>query len=498
MTRVALYARVSTEEQTDGYSLEAQLTAMRDHAARQGWQVLAEFVDAGYSARTDNRPQFKAMIGEAKERKFDIILVHKFDRFARSREHSVTYKALLRKLNISVQSVTEPTDPDSPSSIILEGMLEVMAEWYSANLSQETQKGKRQRAQSGLYNGTLCYGYQKGEDGIPTPHPFEAEGVRKAFEAYATGNYSDKDIADLLNSLGHRTRSNWGVRPWSKDSVTALLRNPFYLGHTKYHGKLLPGKHQPIISEELFARAQEVRKRRTRAPRSNCKHFRTYILSGILRCVTCGGRLTAQSVRGNRYYRDRAGLRSQPCTQPQTGIRADEVEAQLDSIVAQFRLLPTWRERVLDLISSRPERQRLQRERERLEEKLRRLAKQYREVEIDEEEYRRERDATRRKLSSLVVPAETEVLAAGAYLEDMVQVWSTATLEEKRSMALLIFDAVYYDVAAKRIAALKPKAAFIPVFRQSPCLVETSDGMFSIGGSDGIRTRDLLLDRQVC
>ena len=226
---------------------------------------------------------------------------------------------------------------------------------------------------------------------------------------------------------------------------------------------------------------------RTCAPRSNCKHFRIYILTRILRCVTCGGRLTAQSVRGNRYYRDRASLRSQPCTQPQTGVRAEEVEAQLDSIVARFRLLPTWRERVLDLISSRPERQKLQRERDRLEEKLRRLAKQYREVEIDEEEYRRDRDATRKKLNGFVVPAETEVLAAGAYLEDMVQVWSTATLEEKRGMALLIFDAIYYDVTAKEIAALKPKAAFIPVFRQSPSFVETSDGMFSIGGSDGGR-----------
>ncbi len=498
MTTAALYARVSTEEQTDGYSLEAQLAAMRDHAARQGWQVVAEFVDAGYSARTDNRPQFKAMIAEAKARRFDIILVHKFDRFARSREHSVTYKALLRKLHISVQSVLEPTDPDSPSSIIFEGMLEVMAEWYSANLSQETQKGKRQRAHSGLYNGTLCYGYQKGQEGIPIPHPFEAEGVRQAFQAYATGAYSDKDIADLLNALGHRARSTWGIRPWSKDSVTALLKNPFYLGYTKYRGALLPGKHAPIISEELFARCQEVRKRRTRAPRSNCRHFRTYILTGLLRCVSCGGRLTAQSIRDHRYYRDRASLRSQPCNQPQTGVRADEVEAQLDAVVARFRLLPSWRERVLDLISSRPERERLQRERVRLEVKLRRLAQQYREVEIDEEEYRRERDATRKRLDALVVPAETEVLAAGAYLEDLAQVWATATMEEKRNMALLVFDAIYYNLTAKQIAALKPKAAFIPVFRQSPCFVETSDGMFSIGGSDGIRTRDLLLDRQVC
>lgn len=160
--RAALYARVSTDEQVEGYSIDAQLGAMRAYAATRGWRVTGEYVDAGYSARSDARPQFKAMIADARARKFDIILVHKLDRFSRRREDAVTYKALLRQVGINVVSVSEPLDPESPVTVIVEGVLEAVNEWYSVNLGREVAKGLRQRAEQGLWNGDLPFGYVKG------------------------------------------------------------------------------------------------------------------------------------------------------------------------------------------------------------------------------------------------------------------------------------------------------------------------------------------------
>ena len=119
-------AWVSSQEQVDGFSLYAQLKAMRGFAAQEGWDIASEYTDAGFSARTDDRPEFQRMILDAKAGRFDIILVHKFDRFGRRRQDAVTYKALLKRIGVRVCSVTEQVEPESASSVILEGILEVV------------------------------------------------------------------------------------------------------------------------------------------------------------------------------------------------------------------------------------------------------------------------------------------------------------------------------------------------------------------------------------
>ena len=111
-----------------------------------------------------------------------VVLVHNLDRFSRRREDAVTYKALLRRVGVAVASVTEPLDPESPTSVILESMLEVINEWYSVNLSQEVAKGRRHRAEQGLWNGDLPFGYTKGPAGDAVIVPEEAEVVKQAFE----------------------------------------------------------------------------------------------------------------------------------------------------------------------------------------------------------------------------------------------------------------------------------------------------------------------------
>ena len=153
--KTALYARVSSEKQAEkDLSIPAQLKALRDYATKKGWEVCREFVDEAKSARTANRPQFQEMIATAKqkEKPFTVILVWKLSRFARNREDSIIYKSLLRKQGVEVISINEQID-DSPSGKLFEGIIQVMVEFYSSNLSHDTLSGFTQNARRGFLNG---------------------------------------------------------------------------------------------------------------------------------------------------------------------------------------------------------------------------------------------------------------------------------------------------------------------------------------------------------
>jgi site-specific DNA recombinase len=153
--RAALYARVSSEKQAEkDLSIAAQLKALRKFAKDKGWEIYREFVEEAESARTANRPAFRQMIALARQRNrpFDAILVWKLSRFARNREDSVIYKSLLRKHGVSVISINEPID-DSPGGKLLEGMIEVVDEFYSASLGEDTVRGMKENVGRGYFNG---------------------------------------------------------------------------------------------------------------------------------------------------------------------------------------------------------------------------------------------------------------------------------------------------------------------------------------------------------
>lgn len=161
--KAALYARVSSEKQEVDLSISAQFKALREYAAKYGHEVVAEFIDEAESGRTADRPQFMRMIAAAKrkEKPFAIILVWKFSRFARNREDSIVFKALLRKCGVQVISINEPTE-DTPTGKLFEAMIESIDEFYSANLGQEVTRGMRESASRGFYvSAKAPYGYKK-------------------------------------------------------------------------------------------------------------------------------------------------------------------------------------------------------------------------------------------------------------------------------------------------------------------------------------------------
>ncbi len=318
--KVALYARVSSDRQDIDLSITAQLKALREYTSRNGYTVVKEYVDEAESGRSIDRPGFQSMIATARQKltPFEAILVWKLSRFARNREDSIIYKSLLRKHGVQVISINEPVE-DTPSGKLLEGIIEVIDEFYSANLSQDVIRGLRENASRGFYNGGRPpYGYVrvKVKDGATSrtklePDPKTAPITQRIFRECLAGK-GLKAIARSLNADGISSRTG---RKWGATSVEKILHNEAYTGtmvwgkRTKNPSQIINGT-VPLRTEgawpalvdgtaftqvraRLAARApQVIHPREVDSP---------YLLSGIMRCGVCGAAMVGQG-SGHRYH----------------------------------------------------------------------------------------------------------------------------------------------------------------------------------------------------
>ena len=157
LTPAALYARVSSDRQDVDLSIAAQLRALRDYAEKHDYLVAREYVDEAESGRIADRPEFQKMLNEATkpEAPFKEILVWKFSRFTRKREHAVAFKSMLRRRGVRVVSITEQAD-DTPTGKLLEAIIESVDEFYSENLAQEVVRGMREAALRGFWMTTYA------------------------------------------------------------------------------------------------------------------------------------------------------------------------------------------------------------------------------------------------------------------------------------------------------------------------------------------------------
>ena len=262
--RAAIYARVGSDEQVDGYSLDAQRRACSDFIEGHGWTVAREYVEEGRSARTDDtrkRLQFMQMMDDAQSRCFDVIVVHKLDRFSRNLRVTLEHFERLGRAGVSFTSITEDMDFSSPWGRLALTLLGGLAQFHSDKLGQEVKKGMGERKAQGLYCGPLPFGAMKGEDGVPMPDPDTYAGLQVAFELAADGN-SDGEIAAALNSKGYRTAGTRGGGPFAKHTVRGMLTNRFYLGCLPDDNRgWVRGTHGAFIDQTLWDRAQLARRR---------------------------------------------------------------------------------------------------------------------------------------------------------------------------------------------------------------------------------------------
>ncbi|MCB0202677.1 MAG: recombinase family protein, partial [Anaerolineae bacterium] len=527
--RFAAYIRISSEDQVGNFSMDAQLRAIKTWVAAKKAVLVKVYEDEAKSARTVDRPGFQQMRRDARKGKFDALVVHKFDRFARNRADALAVKSLLRNdYGIKVYSVSEPSeDSDGAIGALIEGIMEAVADWYSKNLSTEVAKGKKERTTQGLHNNIAPFGYCKDENKVLVPNEHEYSALKEAFAHYATGKYSDADIAAMLNKRGYRTRRG---RRFSKDTLRELLQNQTYLGKVRYQKyqrrsdgtrsrdepvAWFDGKHDALIDEELFQQCQVVRAQR-RSHRQSTARYHPYLLRNLIYCYHCCTHRPAGEVvatygkmrpqthgqRNARYYRCRAREMGYSCQQK--GISAEDIDSKVVRILMNLKPVPNWRIGITkamgELLGEKDLEDRLQ----EIRQKIKRMDMRWDNGFIsDEDEYIRLRLALQQEMEQLTPVPDDDLQQAADLLKDFPRHWRATEGDEEARHRLveLIVERVY--AKDDQVVAMTLRSNFHLVLGHK--MNEPTD--FSIGssscgeylgGPDGARTRDLWLDRPVC
>ena len=269
--RAVIYARYSSDNQREE-SIEGQLRECLAFANKIGVTVIEHYIDRALTAKTDNRPDFQRMIRDSAKRCFDMVIVWKLDRFSRDRYDSAHYKHLLKKNGVKVVSATENIS-DGPEGIILESMLEGMAEYYSAELSVKIKRGLTENALKAKVNGGQNpFGYYVDENQKLSINKSEAPIVVEIFTMYEQGK-TIKEIVQYLNSKGLQTKYGNG---FSYNIVQYMLSNRRYIGDYKYADIVIPDATPAIIDKGLFERVQQRLKANRHAPARHKAKMTTY------------------------------------------------------------------------------------------------------------------------------------------------------------------------------------------------------------------------------
>ena len=279
-----VYARYSSRAQTD-QSIEGQLTAAKKYAQEHGYTIIHEYIDRAMTGRNDNRAAFQQMLSDTAKKQFSVIIVWKVDRFGRNREELTFNKYKCKKNGVRVEYVAENM-PQGPEAVILESILEGMAEYYSLQLSQNVKRGRMNAARKHhAVGGTCPLGYKVNkETKLYEIDPETAPTIRYIFNQYASG-MSLFDLMRTLNDKGYRTAYG---KPFTKNSLPRILSNPRYYGVYIYGDEIFDEGGMPaIIDKQLFDKVQTmlaINKRRPVASWTKAE----YLLSGKLFCGKCG------------------------------------------------------------------------------------------------------------------------------------------------------------------------------------------------------------------
>lgn len=299
MKRAVIYARYSSSNQTE-QSIEGQVRVCSEYAKAKGLTIVGEYIDRAISGRTDNRPDFQRLMQDSGKHMFEAVIVYRTDRFARNKYDSAIYKRHLRKCNVELHYAAEHI-PEGPEGIILESLMEGLAEYYSAELSQKIRRGIRESALKGkATGGNIALGYKIGPDKSFIVDEKEAEAVRMIFDMFVRQK-PNSEICRYLNDLGIKTsRGN----PFTKSSIPRIIQNEKYIGVYKCGDIRIEDAVPAIVSKEVFAMAQKENARR-RTSKQAALPRAEYLLSGKLFCGHCKKKMTGVSGtgrRGGKFY----------------------------------------------------------------------------------------------------------------------------------------------------------------------------------------------------
>ena len=374
IVRVAVYARVSTQEQAvEGTSLEYQQEQLEKYCESRGWEIFQLYVDAGYTGKDDNRPGLKRLLTDAKLDLFEKVVVHKLDRVSRNLRLLLELEEKLKEYGVALFSIKESIDTSFAIGRTVFQVLGLVSEWERENIVERTKSGKLQRYREGCWaGGRHPYGYDYDKDTKKLViNKSEAAVVHRIFQLYSTGK-SMAYIANTLNSENIPPRDKRG-KGWRVSAIRDILANPMFAG-TQYvnYGlhisKLL--KENPkdaikikvprIVSDVLWKSAQEHR-------RGN-KHVQPmkrepWLLQGLITCGLCGHSFMIQPNHKRRTYNCRGRLRithldgSPKCIVP--NLDADWLEKELweriEAILNDPNKLKSLLQETIDSLRNREE-----------------------------------------------------------------------------------------------------------------------------------------------
>ena len=363
MPKVAFYTRISTDEDHQKYSLDAQKDRLEAYCKSQygdEWSLFKAYRDTE-SGTHMNRPGLEEMLYDALKKQFDTLLVFRVDRLSRKVRELALMVDELTKNGVTLKSITEPFDTANAAGKMMLQMLGVFAEFEHATIVERTKVGMEKKAKGGAWvGGVVPFGYLLDPEKGLVVKEDEALLVRKMFKLYAFGREGSQAITLKLNEEGHRKRSG---RRWNNYAILQILRNPIYVGKLRWREAIYEGKHEAIVSELLFEKAGSVLKERSEETNGRRWHNGDErLLAGVIKCAKCRAAMVGISTQhgGQKfpYYVCDRRRKTHECGQDY--VRADLLEtAIMQDVKDIFRdeqfMARVWEEANRRLGAERPE-----------------------------------------------------------------------------------------------------------------------------------------------
>lgn len=326
--KAAIYIRVSTDAQSEeGYSIDAQREQLTAYCVSRGIKDYDYYIDGGWSGSNIERPEIERLINDVKDDKISHVIIYKLDRLSRSQKDTLyLVEDLFMPHNVDFISLTENLDTSTPTGRAMIGIIAAFAQLERENIRTRTRMGMLERVKEGYWMGggrvPFGYDYDK-EQGILVPNK-DAEKVRRIYDLYIQG-YSQQNIANMLGLKYERL-------------VTQILTRKSNYGIIEYNGKEYKGRHEPIISKEIYDKAMTAMINRSIIRTCTSDH----LLTGLVYCGKCGAKMRYQ-----KWGKERSKLTcySQQSSKPylvkdpncsQDKMWADEIE---DIVIKRLLLL---------------------------------------------------------------------------------------------------------------------------------------------------------------
>jgi site-specific DNA recombinase len=301
LRNAVIYTRVSSKEQADtNQSLEVQKKYCLQYALKHELNILGFFGGTYESAKTDERNEFNKMIKFVKNQKegVSVILVYSLDRFSRTGDNAIFISSELKRRGISIASVTQPIDVSTHAGVLQQNIQFIFSKYDNDLRREKSITGMREKLLRGEWTGGAPVGYSYDRNVVGKEQHIAINGkgllIRRAFEWKVQG-MSNTEVAIKISKLG---------LPVNKKRLSELFRNPFYCGlisHNLLEGKIIQGKHEGIITEELFLRANEVLKKNAFGYKQEQKNIHIP-LKNYVHCASCSTPMTGYIVRKKNLY----------------------------------------------------------------------------------------------------------------------------------------------------------------------------------------------------